>query len=272
MMNHLALGIVSDEIAPDFETALHYGKQWGISLYELRCVGGGRVPDIAEEHVAVIAQAVRSQDVRITALSPGIFKHPVSNSVAIDAELETTLPRTIEMAKHFDCGLIIAFGFQRGPQDDESTRRAAIGYFRRAASIAEQHGVVIAIENEPGFWCDTGEHTAAMLKEVESKHLRANWDPANALGTIEEPFPDGYAALKPYIVNVHVKDTIEGSLIRCVPVGQGRIKWKEQLRALMKDNIVTQITIETHCLPLIEQSEYNIRILRTYFKELQLSL
>jgi sugar phosphate isomerase/epimerase len=267
-MDALALGIVSDEIAPDFETALRYGKQWGISLYELRCIGEGRVPLISDDDAAFIEQAVVSENIRITALSPGIFKHPLSDPAAIERDLKDVLPRTITMADRFGARMIIAFGFQRLPQDDESLRRCAIGYFRRAADIVERAGMVIAIENEPGFWCDTGANTAAILKEINSAHLRANWDPANALGTAEVPYPNGYKALKPYIVNVHVKDTIEGSLLRCVPVGQGRIAWKDQVRALLEDNIVSHITIETHCLPLIEQSEYNIRTLRAYMAEL----
>lgn len=268
-MDTIALGIVTDEISSDIETALRCGKEWGISLFEVRCVGAGRVPFIAEEHAALIEQAVRTDGIKITALSPGIFKHSLSNPAAIEQELDETLPRTIEMAKRFGAGMIIAFGFERLPQDDESLRRCAIAHFRRAAEIAERAGIVIAIENEPGFWCDTGVNTAAILKEINSDHLRANWDPANALGTDEVPYPNGYKALKPYIVNVHVKDTIEGSRLRCVPVGQGRIAWKEQVQALLEDNIVSHLTIETHCLPLIEQSEYNIRTLRAYMDELR---
>ncbi len=266
-MDSLPLGIVSDEIAPDFETALRYGKEWGISLFELRCVGGGRVPLITDEDAAFIDRAVLTEGIRITALSPGIFKHPLSDAAAIEQELNELLPRTIDMALRFGTRVIIAFGFKRLAQDDDSLRRCAVGYFRRAADIAERHNVVIAIENEPGFWCDTGTNTAAILKEINSIHLRANWDPANALGTDEVPYPNGYKALKPYIANVHVKDTIEGSLLRCVPVGQGKIAWKEQVRALLEDNIVSHLTIETHCLPLIQQSEYNIRTLRTYMEE-----
>lgn len=266
--NTIALGIVTDEISSDIETALQCGKEWGISLYELRCVGKGRVPEIEEEHAAYIENAIRTDGIRITALSPGIFKHTLSQPAEIERELAEMLPRSIAMAKRFGARVIIAFGFKRLPQDDESLRRLAIGYFTRAAKIAEEHDMVIAVENEPGFWCDTGANTAAILKEVNSDHLRANWDPANALGTDETPFPNGYKALKPYIVNVHVKDTIEGSLLKCVPVGEGKIAWKEQLRALIEDDIVSHITIETHCLPLIEQSAYNIRTLNTYMAEI----
>jgi sugar phosphate isomerase/epimerase len=270
-MDPIALGIVTDEIAPDFATALRCAREWGISLFELRVIGGGRVPFIAEDQAALIEQAVKTEGIRITALSPGIFKHALSEAAAIENELTDVLPRTIEMARRFGAGMIIAFGFKRLPQDDDTLRRSAIGYFRRAAEIAERANMVIAIENEPGFWCDTGVNTASILKEINSGHLRANWDPANALGTDEVPYPNGYKALKPYIVNVHVKDTIEGTLLRCVPVGQGRIAWKEQVRALLEDNIVSHLTIETHCHPLIEQSEYNIRTLRAYMAESQLT-
>jgi sugar phosphate isomerase/epimerase len=268
-MEPLALGIVTDEIAPDIETALRYGKEWGIALYELRCVGAGRVPFIDDDQIALIDAAVKDGSAKITALSPGIFKHALSDAAAIEHELTDVLPRTIAMAERFNAHLIIAFGFKRLPQDDDTLRRSAIGYFRRAAEIAAQHDIVIAIENEPGFWCDTGANTASILKEINSGNLRANWDPANALGTDEVPYPTGYKALKPYIVNVHVKDTIEGTLLRCVPVGQGKIAWKEQVRALLEDNIVSHLTIETHCHPLIEQSEYNIRTLRAYMADNQ---
>jgi sugar phosphate isomerase/epimerase len=268
MIDTLALGIVTDEIAADFDTAVRYAKQWNISLFELRCVGAGRVPFISSDDADRIDHAVRNDGITITALSPGMFKHSLAQQEAIEHELADTLPRTIAMAKRFGARMIIVFGFKRLADDDDSLRSCAVEYMRRAAEIARASDMVIAIENEPGFWCDTGLRTAALLEEVDSKHLRANWDPANALGTDEVPFPNGYLALKPYIVNVHVKDTIEGSLLRCVPVGEGKIAWKDQLKSLIDDSIVSHITIETHCLPLIEQSELNISTLRKYLDEL----
>jgi sugar phosphate isomerase/epimerase len=128
--------------------------------------------------------------------------------------------------------------------------------------LAKQNGLTLAIENEPGFWCDTGANTAHLLAQVNSRHLRANWDPGNAIGTDETPFPDGYNALKKWIGNVHVKDTVKGSLVECVPVGEGKVDWQGQLRALARDKIVEHVTIETHCLPLIENSKRNLEVVR----------
>ena len=42
----LALGIVSDEIATDFRTAVGHGLSWGITRYEIRCLVSGRVPEV----------------------------------------------------------------------------------------------------------------------------------------------------------------------------------------------------------------------------------
>jgi len=120
----------------------------------------------------------------------------------------------------------------------------------------------MAVENEPGFWCDTGANTRRIIDEVGSPVFGANWDPCNAYGTDEIPYPDGYRAIKDRIFNVHVKDTKRGSLIECVPVGDGAIDWDGQIREIIKDKIVSHVTIETHCNPLIENSRRNVETLK----------
>ncbi len=74
--------------------------------------------------------------------------------------------------------------------------------------------------------------------------------------------------MRRFIFDVHVKDTLAGSLIQCVPVGQGVIDWRGQLAALVRDRIVGHMTIETHCLPLIEKSRENVTTLRRMLGEI----
>ena len=59
-----------------------------------------------------------------------------------------------------------------------------------------------------------------------------------------------------------MKDTKRGSLIECVPVGDGAIDWEGQIREIMRDKIVPHVTIETHCHPLIESSRRNVETLK----------
>ncbi len=264
----LDLGIVSDEISNDFAEAMRHASSWGISIMEIRLLKSGRVPNVSKEDIEEVLDYVRNGAVRIKALSPGIFKHQLSKTAQLEEELNTTLPRTIDLAKAMGASLIIVFGFERLVGEPETNRNIAIDFLRRAATIAGRAGVKLAIENEPGFWCDTGANTRTIIDVVASPALGANWDPANAYGTAEIPYPEGYEAIKERIFNVHVKDTRQGSLVQCVPVGEGVLDWAGQLRALVHDNIVAHVTIETHCLPLIENSRRNVETLRRMLSEI----
>ena len=270
-MTSLALGIVSDEISPDFAEALKYGTEWNISLYELRVLVTGRIPAVDPGEFRNMCDLVRNRGVTVSALSPGIFKHTLSAKKEIEHELNETLPRTIEMAREVGARLIIVFGFHREQGEPGDRADDWLEYMTRASKIAEGSGVSLAIENEPGFWCDSGSGTAGLLSRARRaglKNLGVNWDPCNAYGTDERPYPEGYEAAREFIFNVHVKDTKKGSLIQCVPVGEGAIDWKNQIKAIVRDRLVRHVTIETHCLPLIENSKRNVDILREYLAEI----
>jgi sugar phosphate isomerase/epimerase len=264
--HELALGIVSDEIAQDFPTALRHGLQWGITRYELRCLVSGRVPRVEPREIDAVVSLVKQEGVRVTALSPGMFKAHLADTATIEDELHNVLPATLDLAARLDSRMIIVFGFQREAGESPENFQRAVEYMRRAAEIVNKNGIRIAIENEPGFWCDTGKNTHTLITAVGHSALGANWDPCNAYGTDETPFPTGYEAVKNVIINVHAKDTTKGSLIQCVPIGTGALDWKGQVQALLRDDIVKHITIETHCHPLIENSRRNAEILRSYMQ------
>lgn len=267
-MKSLELGIVSDEISPDFAVAVRYAAEWKIPIMELRMLQSGRVPAVKTEEFKEVRHMVRDNGIRVSALSPGIFKHTLSNASGIEQEIREVLPRTIEMAGELGARLIIVFGFQQENNEDPARETLWIDAMRRAAEIARRSSVDLVIENEPGFWASSGAATADLIRKAGMANLGANWDPCNAYGAEAKPYPEGYEAVREFIKNVHVKDTLEGSLIRCVPVGEGAIDWKGQLRALLNDGVVGHVTIETHCLPLIDKSKQNIDTLRKYLAEL----
>jgi sugar phosphate isomerase/epimerase len=267
MNKTLDLGLVSDEVSPDFREAVGHGLSWGITRYELRVLKSGRVPNVDPAEFDDVCACVREHGLRITALSPGMFKHTLSKTAELERELNETLPATIRMAKTCGAPMIIVFGFQREQGEPAGRIALARDYLRRAAAIAELAGIKISIENEPGFWCDTGANTKQLIDSVGSPAVGANWDPCNAYGTTERPYPEGYEAIKSVIFNVHAKDTKKGSLIECVPIGDGAIDWQGQVRALLADELVGHITIETHCHPLVECSRKNAETLRRMMKE-----
>ncbi len=258
----MRIGFVTDEISADVEEALELGVSWGIYDFELRMLGERRVPQIEVGDIQRILVLQRKHGLRITALSPGVFKGTIHDEGRLRHELQEILPQTFQLARLFNSPTVLVFGFQRAAHDKPDDEKKIIAAFHHAAIAARQHGLRLAIENEPGFWCDTGANTARLLGRIASPRLRANWDPANVIGTNETPFPNGYEAIKSWISNVHVKDTRLGALIECVPVGEGRVDWRGQLQTLARDNLVKHITIETHCPPLRENSKKNLETVR----------
>jgi sugar phosphate isomerase/epimerase len=258
----MRIGIVTDEISSNVREAIELGVSWGIMDYELRVVGDMRVPAITPAAVDELLKLKANFGIRYTALSPGTCKGTIDDAAKLEQEFNETMPATFAMAKKLAVPLVIIFGFQRLPRQSDTLETNVVAAFRRLATAAAKENLRLAIENEPGFWCDSGRNTARIIAAVNSPFLRANWDPANASGTDEIPYPAGYEAIKKWIVNVHVKDTSKGALLACVPIGEGNIDWEGQIQALVQDRLVEHVTIETHCLPLIENSQKNLQWLR----------
>ncbi len=255
----MKIGIVTDEISLKVEESLRYCKEWEIDRVEIRCLESGRVPYISDEEFKKFIELKNKYGIKVTALSPGFFKGKFSEKEKYQEELNKHLPNLIKMCETLDTKLIIIFGFNREKGEPESNRDGVVNVFGEIAKRTEKYGIKIAVENEPGFWCDTGSNTAKIIRNVNMKNFGSNWDPANAYYENEETaYPQGYNSIKDLIFNVHVKDTKVGSLVQCCPVGEGAIDWNGQMKALLADKIVEHVTIETHCLPLIEKSKIDI--------------
>ncbi len=265
----MRIGIVTDEISPDIREAISLGVSWGIHDFEFRTSQSGRIPHISKEDTQVLFECKKEFGISFTALSPGTFKAPLEDVVTIQKDLNEVLPATIELAHKFHTPLILTFGFIKSITAGDSEFELAVKTLKSAAELAERNGITLALENEPGFWADSGKRTAKLLAAVGSKSLMANWDPANALGAENHPFPIGYEALKPWVANIHVKDVQKDSTLACVPVGEGKINWEGQLRAIVKDGRLSHVTIETHCLPLIEKSKQNVETVSRILKKIQ---
>ena len=122
----------------------------------------------------------------------------------------------------------------------------------KAAELASRHGITLMIENEYDLNVGTAKELGRILRDVNSPHLRANWDLANAAMMNEVPFPDGYREVAGLISHVHVKDVKRdpsSGQLSWAPVGSGIIDWPGQLRALREAQYQGTMSIETHFRP-----------------------
>lgn len=109
---------------------------------------------------------------------------------------------------------------------------------REAAEVAAEHGVTLALENHIDF---RSEDVVRLLEDVDSDHLRVNFDTGNTIRLFEDPV-EAAERLAPYTVSTHTKDIATrvrgGSPAEnftwwpSCPIGEGVIDMEGVVRAL----------------------------------------
>lgn len=261
----MQLSIVSDELSQDFRTAVEIGYSWGIRNFEIRNTWLTRVPNIPDSGMEIIKRTIKEYRINITTLSPGIFKIPLSSDES-DYHREELLQKTFVLAREFGASCITIFGIKRSPQENTKDYQRVIETIGDTVRLAAREGFTLLLENEAGWWADTGENTAKIVSDIGSKALKITWDPGNAFAAGEMPYPTGYEEVKDEIANIHVKMAVpnrDGSTCYLTELG-GYFDLKGQIRALKRDDYKGYLTIETHQEPKIEQSRKCLRILQKW--------
>lgn len=266
------LGIIADEVHASFETACASIAQWGLPLVEVRNVDGRNVTLLDDAALDDAVATVKRHGLRVSGVASPVFKSALDERPS-DAAADFAVPGLVTVAdnlalleraclaaRRFDTRLVRVFTFFRVPWSETVVDDVA-RHLLRAAEVAQRHGVVLAVENEPVCVVATGaelgrffERLDALLPDALRPHVGALWDPGNALGAGEAaPFPDGYAAVPAdRLVHVHLKDLgrAPASFGTFVPIGQGRIDYRGQFRALARDGYRGSVVLEPHYAPL----------------------
>lgn len=278
--------IVTDEISADPETAFELGAEWGVRDFELRGYFFDRVPNFSAYQQLRIHELMDRYSVRIAAISPGIFKIPFPVGRAeefpvawldralfeswaaarrtVEAHLNELLPRSLEYANTLGAKLVIIFGFDRAGSPPGNPPDEVLETLLRAAAMAQSAGIQLVVENETGFWADTGERTAAIVKAVNHPALGVNWDPGNAFFEGDVPYPDGYHPLRGWVRHVHYKDASRDGAGNAQVTGEGQIDWRGQIQALAADGYDGYISIETHLRPKVAAARAALEKIRSF--------
>jgi sugar phosphate isomerase/epimerase len=257
------ISIVTDEISRDLSEVDAFLRAHRLPTVELRCVGEGRVPDIARDDYEVLRMWAWSGERSVLSLSPGLFKCAVSDDDEIDRHLSVLVPWSVQMAIELGAKFIIAFTFDNpggAPLDGKP-----VDLIGRAAEACAEGGIPLLLENEPGQFGCSAHEMKALVDAVGHENLFVNWDPTNGNAFAEEELRDGLTALFPHVRHVHVKNgRLEPGEIfaRCGPIDDGAIDWPAHLRLLSELGYEGHFGIETHFEPVAENSAAMIARLR----------
>lgn len=268
-----ALSVVTDEIAQDPAVALPAARDMGFSHVEFNQVGGLGVHELSDDDVAEVGRMAAGEGLQVVAVDPPSFKSVVLDEVPLDQIMRhpevarhlEQIRRSCQVARALGAGIVRLFSFRRssliglGNPSPRTARGGAVPddllpkivtALRAAAAIADEYRITLGLENVRSCWGNTGHNAARILTAVDHPRLRAIWDPGNDFVSGGVPYPEGYRAVLPYVVHVHVKDAVvvDGAtgLTSWECIGTGAVDYAGQIAALRRDGYRGALSVETH--------------------------
>lgn len=236
----MILSAFGDEITPGLGGQLDMLERLGIRYIDLRRVAGTPVLDLSDADVLRLGAAMRDRGIAPATIASGIGKEPAD---ADPARLDLRLARAAMLAAVLGTSLVRVFAFFP-PAAPGDWRERSLESLRFLAGAAGRHGITLLLENEHGTAADTIARARGLLAAVDSPHLQAVYDPVNALRCGEDDCLAGYAQLRPWVRQLHVKDLDHAGVH--VPAGCGRVGWRALITALRKDHFAGIVSLEPH--------------------------
>jgi len=239
------LSAFADEISADLQEQIAVLQSEHIHFLDLRGAWGVNVLDLSDEQVSAVKQALDAAGIGVAAIGSPIGKVPLNSS--FEEHLQR-FERAIAVAHILETLYIRIFSFYppagAGAQDWSAHREEVIRRMHELTLRAQAEGVVLLHENEKDIYGDTIARCVDLLRSINSEHLRAVLDPANFLQCDQEPYPDAYERLHPWLEYVHVKDVrADGTL---TVAGDGAAHWPELLQRLRADGYNGFLSLEPH--------------------------
>jgi len=258
------LAVFTDEVSQDLQRVIEIAREFELKGLEIRSLWNKKGPqDLTSEDIKRIKEIVKGSGLTICSIASPFFKCNINSEEEYKVHLKI-LRDCISLAQQLDCPLIRGFTFWRKGNFEENLEKI-ISKFEEPIKILEKEGITLGIENEAATFIGNGKNLSRFLSKIDSPYIKAVWDPANSIFDPEGevPYPDGYEAIKRWMVHMHLKDARRDSTTgepKCVPVGKGAIDFRGQLKALKNDNYEGYVSLETHWRPEEELSEEEINL------------
>jgi sugar phosphate isomerase/epimerase len=241
------LSAFGDEINSDLKAQLQTLRDLRIGGLELRGAWGVNVLKLSDAQVSDARKLCAEYGVRVSCLGSPVGKSPIFDPIEKE---ETNLKRLFEIGRALDTRRIRIFSFY---PPDTSTNAGYDAYVEQAAErldrlteLAAQENFILLLENEKDIVTDIPERCHAVLRAINSPHLRFAWDPANFVQVgVDGPMTRGWTLLQPYVGYVHIKDAMLADG-RVRPAGEGDGQVRELLIALKDMGYRGVLALEPH--------------------------
>ncbi len=237
------LSAFADEISPDLDVQVETLRREGISHLELRGAWGKNVLALTDTDIDTVKATLDRQGIKVSSIGSPIGKIKITDEFGPHL---AAFERAVHVARVFNAPFIRIFSFFMPLGHDPGLyRQQVLERLHQIVRRAEGADITLLHENEKEIYGDIPDRCLDILTQINSPFLRAAWDPANFVQCGVRPYTDGYAALRPFIDYIHVKDAVlaTGAV---VPAGQGDGEWPVTIRALQESGYDGFCSLEPH--------------------------
>jgi 3-dehydroshikimate dehydratase len=245
----IRLSAFADEISPRLDEQIATLEHERIRFLDLRSVSDTNVLDFTDQQIAEIKRTLDDHGIGVAAIASPIGKVGIDSS--FDEHLDR-FERAIRLAQFFQTPYIRMFSFYPpaaaiaggDPPAPNSYRDEVLRRVREMVARARAAGIILLHENEKAIYGDTIARCRDLFENCADANFRAAFDPANFIQCGQEPFPEGYDALHPWLSYVHVKDALADGHV--VAAGDGMARWPAILQRLRADGYNGFLSLEPH--------------------------
>ena len=261
----MKLGCLTNGISDDFREACRIMKRDGLVYADIQFAWGKEIGDHSAEENASMKAIMEEYG-----LVPAVLSRHNFNGLSI-RETEKTSPayqqhlqmfrHTLSLQKYFNARFVrimscaktpLIWGFQgagRWIAGNNETWPRLLHLLEEPVRMAEEAGVVLAMETGVFGGLNNGYLAGKFVKELGSSNLKILWDPGNCLNSGEEPWPEGYEYVREHLCHVHIKDLKfqrKRYTAEFTPMGQGDMApfFQDIADALKKDHYEGIISLE----------------------------
>ena len=231
----------ADEAGNTIEEQMDVFDKNGFKYIEMRNVDGKHVLQWDDEALRVIKEKMDKRGFNLSAVGSPIGKSKIEEPFD---DVLSSFKKAVHVAKFFGCKYIRAFSFFT-PKDKprEDYFNEAVSRVKKLVAVAEENGVVYALENESGVFADTLVNCLKFFNEIDSPAIRLAFDPGNFVLNGVNPHPDVFKALGEKIGYFHIKDA-DGD--KFVASGEGKSNMSNLLKEVYGSGFNGFLSVEPH--------------------------
>lgn len=195
---------IADEAGQDIQTQIRAHQELGWRFIEPRMVSGVQFTDLPDNQFAATCAALAAAKIKVSSFASGIANWACKITDPLE-KATATLTRASRRMQPLGTKFIRVMSYPNDGLSEPEWHAEVVRRFRILAKMAEDAGIVLAVENCDGWASQSPANYRQFFETINSPAVKAVYDTGNAASHGHTNTWEWYQAAKPHIAYIHIK-------------------------------------------------------------------